>query len=269
MGYRFCDRQVDNASTLLRFLQEDRDALAGASGAATERTPDVWYRGLPDIGHALLPTLHRDRISIGEEPHLLNRFKQNAHEFLVERPQGEWEWMLTARHHGLPSRLMDWTESPLVGLYFSVEKDTEKDGALWCLLPSSLNEQASGMTLDRPPMFTDGAKISATDEFLDIYLASRASSVSSAAATGLAPAAAISIRTNKRIQAQRGVFTIHHARSDPLEKIANENHLWRYIVPSQHKETVMEELRLLHVTRLSIYPDLDSVATNARGGIHG
>ena len=59
--------------------------------------------------------------------------------------------MLTARHHGLPSRLMDWMESPLVGLYFSVEKDSTQDGALWCLLPSSLNKQASGMTPDKTP----------------------------------------------------------------------------------------------------------------------
>ena len=258
MVYRFPDRQVHNLSTLLGCLGDDQQSLGAAAS-------EVWYRGLPDIDYELLPTLHRDSIHVAEEPHLLNRFKQNAHEFLAERPQGEWEWMLTARHHGLPSRLLDWTESPLVGLYFSVEEDSPKDGALWCLLPSALNGLAGGATMatidtSKPPMFTDGAKINAVDELLDSYLASR---VSAGTIPALAPAAAISIRTNKRIQAQRGVFTIHHSEREPLEKVAGGSHLWRYVVPSERKEQIMKELKVLGVTRLSIYPELDNVAADA------
>ena len=200
----------------------------------------------------------------------MNRFKQNAHEFLRERPQGEWEWMLTARHHGLPSRLLDWTESPLTALYFAVygesQFERDSDGILWCLLPANLNQQASNRTLDTDslPMFTDEESLSQADQFLDSYRVSRVSVVNAS----LPPAAGISIRTTRRIQAQRGVFTIHHSDKTPLDDIPGDTHLWRYVIPSSAKPTILKQLRRLGVTRLTIFPDLDSVALEASEELH-
>ena len=91
----------------------------------------------------------------------MNRFKQNAHEFLDERPQGEWEWILLARHHGLPSRLLDWTERPSGSLFASREDERyqQSDGALWCLSPGHLNEFAK-LPTDVLPMFPDQNELS-------------------------------------------------------------------------------------------------------------
>ena len=271
MPHRFRDRRVTSVAELLRFIREDHKALlAELPEQHRKRFLGVWYRGLPSARLNLLPTLHRDKISVTDEVHLMNRFKQNAHEFLDERPQGEWEWMLLARHHGLPSRLLDWTENPLVGLFFAsngYNSDySNSNGALWCLSPPHLNEVASNGTIrsDVLPMFLDEDELSPEDEFLTVYKTSLVSKAISEEPTP--PAAAISIRTTKRIQAQLGVFTIHHADMKPLEEWSGGTYLWKYIVHRADKASIRKELRRAGVTALTLFPDLDNAAREAMRG---
>ena len=271
MTVRYRDRSIDSIADLLRKITVDLRRLSEASSKDPRSTPPVWYRGLTDKDHELMPTLHRKEIPVDQEMHLMNRFKQNAHEFLDQRPQGEWEWMLLMRHHRLPSRLLDWTESPLVGLYFAVHDEeppvqdgsTEPDSVLWSLLPGKLNElvTAGDVPPGVVPMFSDDLDFAAHDEFLRNYLPRRVS----AQVPGIPalPAAAMSIRTTKRIQAQRGVFTIHHAQRIALDDVGDGSHIWRYIVRPENKGQIREELRRLRITRLTVFPDLDNVAKEA------
>ncbi|MBK9546985.1 MAG: FRG domain-containing protein [Dehalococcoidia bacterium] len=112
----------------------------------------MWYRGLSDAQYQLDSTLKRSAVRPAMERALVNRFKQNAGSFLSNPPTDaeEWEWMFIMRHHGAPSRLLDWSESPLVGLYFAAQEphgrrkdDPPADGALWILLPEKLNARAN------------------------------------------------------------------------------------------------------------------------------
>ena len=67
---------------------------------------------------------------------LIKRFKQNAFQFLDLVPKDEWEWIFLMQHYRVPTRLLDWTESPLIGLYFAVSdkavKRVQTAAALWC-----------------------------------------------------------------------------------------------------------------------------------------
>jgi len=264
--FRFRDRRVNSMAELLTCKLKDERALGVQS--------KIWYRGLTNAAYKLLPTLHRNGIPVAREMDLMNRFKQNAHEFLDQRPQGEWEWMLIMRHHGLPSRLMDWTESPLIGIYFSVfgepprgGNQDETDGVLWCVLPTQLNYFARGEQPlpDAIPMFSDEREISTFDEFLENYRPSRVSRLTSQ--SKVPPAAAISIRTTKRIQSQQGVFTIHHSDDTPVENVGDGSHIWRYLIPARSKKQIRDELGKLGVTRLTVFPELDNVAREAMGGL--
>ncbi len=86
----------------------------------------LWYRGLSRSTYQLIPTIGREleyaekskTFDKREELDLLHRFRRRAYP-MVGRIMGHTEAMLLARHHGLPTRLLDWTASPLFALYFA------------------------------------------------------------------------------------------------------------------------------------------------------
>ena len=96
------------------------------------RSPCV-FRGLSDASYRLDTTLMRlggDYAVL--ERHLLRNFKKYAHRDVVER-DSFWHWLSIAQHHGLPTRLLDWTHSPLVATHFATAnlEKYDLDGAIW------------------------------------------------------------------------------------------------------------------------------------------
>jgi hypothetical protein len=98
------------------------------------RSPGA-FRGLSDADYALDTTLMRLGGPYNQlERHLMRNFKKYAHRDVVENDSA-WHWLAVAQHHGLPTRLLDWTHSPFVAMHFATA-NTEKfdcDGVIWCI----------------------------------------------------------------------------------------------------------------------------------------
>ena len=91
------------------------------------------FRGMSNDAHRLETGLMRlGGPYVQLEAHLLRAFKKYAHRSVVER-DSLWHWLSVAQHHGLPTRLLDWTYSPLVALHFatSMMHGYDTDGAVW------------------------------------------------------------------------------------------------------------------------------------------
>lgn len=96
------------------------------------RSPCV-FRGLSDAAYQLKTSLLRLGGDFPRlERHLLRNFKKYAHRDVVEK-DSYWHWLSVAQHHGLPTRLLDWTYSPFVAMHFATANTErfDRDGAIW------------------------------------------------------------------------------------------------------------------------------------------
>ena len=103
--------------------------------------PNVAFRGLSNANFVLRSGL----IRLGEpveklEGHLLRNFRKYARR--DSTPDSIWDWMALGQHHGLPTRLIDWTYSPYVAMHFATARleDFDTDGVIWSVDFAKANE---------------------------------------------------------------------------------------------------------------------------------
>lgn len=243
---KFEDVEINSIGELIAVLQEQ----------TVDINLPIWFRGQADAEWPLNPRLMRQN-PLPSESHYLNRFKQDALFILNRKPETEFEWLFLMQHHGISTRLLDWSESPLTALYFTLTSEAEKDGALWVLLPTELNRISN-----YKPDFA--AEIpSFEDEHLQNYLPS---TIAHERKSSLQPMAAIAPRNSQRMQSQQGVFTISHREIIPVENAGHQdlpkNHIWKFIVPSASKPRLLAELKLLGINKFKLFPELESLSEN-------
>lgn len=227
-----------NISSISDLVQELKTNLGDYKGP-------VWYRGQANKKWSLRPRLSRRRKEV-DEINLIRQFRQSATLLLDPRPQKTEEWLFIMQHHGVPTRLLDWTESALMATYFVVEKELDNDGSLWVLLPMELNKQAG---IEELPAFEE-------HDILNNYLPEY---INKPTATRYVPIAINATRNTPRMQSQLSVFTIHHKRNTPIEQLGDKQHVWRYIIPKDSKASIQEELTLLGIGKFQLFPELQTL----------
>lgn len=220
----------------------------------------LWFRGQTNSEKRLVPGLaRRGKDWLSDEAMLINRFRQNAVALLPSASRTDWDWLLLMQHYGVPTRLLDWTENSLAGLYFAAVSMRGRNtkaiaGCVWVLDPVALNGEAmmTPATNDIPTLGVDQA--------LREYLPSEVA----AALNVRPPVAVLAMRMFPRLVAQSGVFTLIHRRPTPIELVQEGAYVGRIVVPGKAKERIAKELASMGISRLSLFPELDSVAIHVK-----
>lgn len=249
--FSLIEKEIRSIQDLLEALNQDNEDYNGS----------IWYRGQANSDWKLIPGYLRLVRPLSEST-LLKRFKQSAAMLIQKTPNKSFDWMFLMQHYGVPTRLLDWSESPLVALYFAVEDASHNEGtdaALWSLRPSDLNQNAGIKDADEEffiPSFDD--------ELLSNY---SLESLIQNKQTQLKPLATIATRNNSRIQAQHGVFTIHHHEKIPIEDVGSSSHVRKYLIPNNFKSIVKDQLDLLGFNRFQLFPELASIGHIIKGSL--
>lgn len=234
---KYTDKKIKSVSELIKKLKADSNFYNG----------QIWYRGQSNKEYNLAPSFYRKPTQVSEMT-LIKKFKQNATLLMENNSHEDFEWLFIMQHHGVPTRLLDWSESSLIALYFACCGNNNKDAALWVLLPSELNKHSG---IDPEENFDIPGIKELGNYNPKNYHADRTNI--------MAPAAAITPRNTSRMQAQQGTFTIFHKRKDAIEKIGDKKHVWRYIIPNENKKDIIEELKICGIDKFQLFPELSSI----------
>ncbi len=179
-------------------------------------------------------------------------------------PSSAWERLALAQHYGLATRLLDWSESPLVALFFAVEAASEQQGAVYAFLrPRSIVNPDKHIFTDITS--STWSKFS-SDEPLDPH--KMAVSSSDIAIYKPRP-------LDRRMLNQRAVFTYHAKPLAPIissmERGAQLNSsefsrfgtdLMEFIIDGAQKKRIRNELSMLGIDKETLFPDLDGLSSH-------
>ncbi|RBA30395.1 hypothetical protein DQ226_17350 [Dietzia maris] len=219
-------------------------------------TTELWFRGHGAESWDLQPSVYRSFEHAKNESAMLARFRQEAAAAGQPFAFDQWGWVIYAQHHGIPTRLLDWSLSPLVALYFASlsEKlkngeDSGEDGTFYILRPTDLNKEAGASDEGHPRLLNEA------DNVLIDYLPGRANSNPSK------PRAVIGPMLFDRVRFQHGTFTVGQPRVDGTIELERSSSIESFTVPHESKVEILDELRVLQFNEVSIFKDVDRVAS--------
>lgn len=220
------------------------------------------FRGLTCVDHDLSNSLNR--LSAGQielaklELSLVRNFRKYAHAQASAPVDSIWHWLALGQHHGLPTRLVDWTYSPFVALHFATEDPAafDQDGVVWCvnfvetnrLLPPRLrailqDEHSDTFTVE---MLGEFQSLRAFDELgCDPFV------------VFMEPPS-----LDSRILNQFALFSL---MPDPSARLdcwleAHPNVYRRVVVPAELKWEVRDKLDQANVNERTLFPGLDGLS---------
>lgn len=216
-----------------------------------------WYRGQADSLWHLIPTLYRGSWDPGREREMTRDFRLRALMEIEHPPLTYLEWLFVMQHYGLPTRLLDWTESCLVALYFAVERfDDICNATVWVLHPWTLNKHPDSFGQRSVPPISEDMNTQYCFPDYTVTPLGQTVAVIKEMPMALRPA-----HTTRRIVAQRGQFTVHGHERSGLDQMPNlKLDLKQVKIDGSKKLSILRELYKAGICRYTLFPDIVGLA---------
>jgi len=253
----------DEFATLMQGIEDARNDLNLRSHQ------ECFYRGHRDTAYNLLPSLFRQSNRTHEEYRKLERrmffeFRNRARQ-LYGADISDWDVLFHMQHHGVPTRLLDWTSVFGVALYFALlnyGEEAERPPCIWIMNPYALNHANWGLyRLFSPKYLARDEGDNRSYDYGELLLGTHPPGWNDWLSWNT-PIAMYSYRRSERMLAQSGLFTIHgtnissinemfHDRPDVLRKIE---------VPKGAIPAGRQFLAFAGISHRQLFPDLDGLA---------
>lgn len=250
---------IDDIQRLLKNYENQKDIKRFRS--------NYLYRGLPNSNYKLETSLARNckKKKDDLEGPLLRNFSKYA---LAEKGMSDesiWYQLSIAQHHGLPTRLLDWTYSPLIALNFAVSESNfemlpDHNCVIWAININELNDLLP--TRYRNKLMENNAYFFTIDMLKDVenltqYDKDMAGEGAHSAMVLLEPPS-----IDQRIINQYSYFSIIPKNMENIEDFLEKNtiHTRKYIIDKSIRWELRDFLDILNLNERIIYPGLDGVA---------
>lgn len=217
-------------------------------------SPVLWFRGHRSARWDVSPAIWRD-YNADAERNFTNRFRSRASMRLQTVP-GYYDaahWLSLMQHYGLPTRLLDWTRSPLVAAYFALQKyiyetvAESEDACVWVLAPHALNS-SEGFENITPPI---DARM--CGKMLKPAFTHRSDENGKVRAV-------MAAERDLRMFVQQGCFTIHSDHEPLNQRRGSEKYLTQLVIPARYVEAMAFEVDVCGFRKGDIFPDLGNLA---------
>ena len=206
----------------------------------------LWFRGHADISWRLAPSALRyaSEKQRAEAIGLISEFKRVGEIKLPRPPQWheDLKWVQLAQHYGVPTRLLDWTESPAVALHFAC-LSAETDGVVFLMNPIDLNRASFPL---KPRVFD----VQRDADIISRYLVEGARKGKSLRTLAVSP-----VWNSERLMMQKGAFTLHGTEFDLDDRQAPS--LVAIPILRESKPQLQKGLERIGIDEMTMFPELE------------
>lgn len=235
---------------------------------STNHKKHLFFRGLCDKNFELLPSVFRMNKTNGktyDEKTIFLDFMQYAPEnnITYDFIRDSDKVLAEMQHYGIPTRLLDWTVSPLIALYFAC-LDSENDGKVYIFNPWNYNQIISNYKLPNNHDQNIYARSLLVYHWQDkdktLFTHVKEKYPLSTPFSIDLPFAYVAQFTNKRKVNQRGCFLIYGKDTTPFEKMnVSKSFLKELIIDKDSKIQILNQLNMMYINDYTVYPDYNGM----------